>query len=80
MATKAQLKKKTKECAKDVYNYILEHIDKAFESGAFDVKDYEDNYLLPKCVICAILDRTRRVYEPPMKESKKLVKNIDYMM
>ena len=44
----------TKALIKDANKLMLQKLDKVFESGAFDVQQYELNYLLPKAILVAL--------------------------
>ena len=74
MITKRQLKAKTKELIKN----STKHIDKAIASGAIDLNSYEDNYILPKILLCALLKEEMHQYKPLGDDKKKTMqKEID---
>jgi len=80
MATREQLEQKTYQLIEDVVKIYQDKIKKAFDSGAFDVEDYDNNFLLPKTIICAISKEIERQFEPPMTKDKKMVNNIYRMI
>lgn len=78
MITKRQLKAKTKELIKNSTKHMVENIDKAIASGAIDLNSYEDNYILPKILLCALLKEEMHQYKPLGDDRKKTMqKEID---
>ena len=71
MITKRQLKTKTKELIKNSSKSMVENIDKAMASGAIDLNSYEDNYILPKILLCALLKEELHQYKPLGDDAKK---------
>jgi hypothetical protein len=47
-------------------------------SGAIDLEHYENDYQLPKAVLCAVLKEASWQYMPFSPEGKKLVKNLEH--
>lgn len=80
MATREQLEQITYLLIEDVVKIYQDKIKKAFDSGAFDVEDYDHNFLLPKTIICAISREVERQFEPPTAKDKKMVNNIYRMI
>ena len=62
-------------------NGLLEFLNKKasdiLNSGAIDIEDYQDDYRLPKLVLCAALKDARWQYEPFNDVDKKTVKNLE---
>lgn len=54
----------TKALIKDANKLMLQKLDKVFESGAFDVQEYELNYLLPKAILVALAKEVVHQYSP----------------
>ena len=48
----------------------------AMNSGAINWSDWEDDYLLPKIILCAVLAEEAYDWMPPDKKDKSEVKNI----
>lgn len=57
---------------------IREKAKKLFYSGGVDTDSYEDNFLLPKIILTAVLKHQAFQYEPHTKEDKKVVKNLEH--
>ncbi len=74
--TAAQLKRKIRECRKRDNAHITNHINSAIKSGAFNISDYEDNFLLAKIVLSAVYSEMSWQYEPLTKDGKKEVENL----
>jgi hypothetical protein len=76
--TKLQYLRKCKELKKGVNVLIDKEILKLLNSGAFDLKDYQNDFLLPKAVITAIAEEIKHQFRPLNDDGKKLVKNLEY--
>lgn len=62
MEKEALLKERTMELAEDIIAKIPALIDKAIKSGAIDVSEYDNTYLVPKYIISAIGQEIRNTY------------------
>jgi hypothetical protein len=51
---------------------------KLTKAGCLDLDSAEDNYLLPKQVLCAVLKELAKQYEPP-SNNKKWLKQVSNM-
>jgi len=79
--TKTQLRKKYKSMLRDVHKGLNKSLEKAIRSGAIDIKSAEDNYRLPKNILCAALREEERKYSPPRpNRAQKIVINNIYKM
>ena len=78
--TEQQLYQKTLELMEQVSERISDQIKTALKSGAINLDQYEDNYLLPKILVTAILRQNADDYEPIGARDKKEVKNIGYIL
>ncbi len=74
--TREQAEKKIKELMKEEKGMFWERVQKALSSGALDLDSYEDNYLLPKIIMCAVHGEMEWQYMPLTKEGKKEAKNL----
>ena len=74
--TKKQIRKKIMEMVRDDKKYIQEKVEKALKSRAFDIKDYEDDYRLPKIILHAIYKDLCWQRKPLYKEHSKIAENI----
>ena len=84
---KAKIKKLVSDMLKDSQKAMLKNIDKAINSGAIDVDDWDENIspmILPKCIVTAILEQEATQYDGSgtsfEKQIKKEVKNIRYFI
>ena len=73
--TKKQLEKKTRHLIAESAKCMRRNMKRAIESGAIDIKSYEDNYILPKIVLRALLEEENRQYSLT-KEEEKLKNNL----
>ena len=70
---------KCEELLKDHLETALDKVKIIANSGAIDVDAAEDDFILPKTVVTAILESTARAWEPynePDRIFNKNVKNI----
>lgn len=74
--TKTQLKRKVKELIKENNKMIEEKLEKLLKSGAINLPDYEDNYVLPKIFMCAIGKEMQFQWKPYNQEDRKTVENV----
>ena len=84
---KAKIKKLVSDMLKDSQKAMPKNIDKAINSGAIDVDDWDENIspmILPKCIATAILEQEATQYDGSgtsfEKQIKKEVKNIRYFI
>lgn len=73
-------KKLTKEMVKQAVECALSKMDRAFESGAFDIDNYDCDYELPKIVATALLEKGVRQITPLYSENKKVLNNLRKMI
>lgn len=80
--TKAQFTKKAKELYKSQITdgYIQQEIDKALNSGALELKDWEDDYVLPKAFIHALFIELAFQYRPWTNKGKKASKQLQLIL
>ena len=78
--TKTQLKKKIKELIKQSNKSMIKNLDKIINSGAIDLTQYENNYILPKICICALFKEERFQYKPLSNKARKELKNLEYFL
>jgi hypothetical protein len=58
--------------------YVSERLEKFFRSRCVDIKDYDNDYILPKILMTAILRDLAYQWEPLHKEHKREVEQIRY--
>lgn len=80
--TKSKVKKRTKELLKDLKPHLEKCLDKLLNSGAIDFEKEEDNYALPKEIMCALAKEINWMYENPNPKRgyKQKIKNFYAMM
>ena len=74
--TKEDARNKAMEVADNFFQQVKSKINSALNSGCIDFDSYDNNYILPRMIVEAVL---RDVYEcniPPTKEMRKEVENI----
>ena len=84
---KAKIAKLAKSILKDSYKAGLAKIDKALNSGAIDISNWDDKcspMVVPKTIVTAVLMNESRQYDGRgtfvEKQVKKDAKNIDYFL
>lgn len=75
--TKQQYYKKCKELKKEMNKLFDNRVEKLLNSGAIELSNYDDNYILPKIVVCAIASEIQWQFKPLSKEGQKEVKNLE---
>lgn len=75
--TKTKVKKRTRELIKELVPHLYKRVDNLLNSGAIDFKNEEDNYALPKDIMCALAKDIVWQYERPYPK-KGYKKRIDY--
>jgi len=71
------IKKHVKGMLKDSYASMLKKIDKALNSGAIDIENYDVNnapMIIPKCIVIAILQDETEQYSAKGTAYEKLVR------
>ena len=76
--TKEQVQQKTRELITESANHMCKNIDRILSSGSIDIEGYEDNYLLPKMMLCALLKEEIHQYKP-LSRDRQMDKDIDNM-
>ena len=64
------------ELSQDVNDLIKEKALKLVKSGAINLYDFENDYLLPKLFICAVAKEIESQFQPPLGRFKPEIKNI----
>lgn len=80
--TKSKVRKKTKELLKDLKPHLEKCIENLLNSGAIDFEKEEDNYGLPKDIMCALAKEIEWLYRQPYptRGYKQKIKNFYAMM
>ena len=71
-----QAKRKTLELAERLFAGVGDKIDKALNRGCIDLDAYQDDYVLPKIILNAIMMDLCDESKPPLKKWQKEAKNI----
>lgn len=74
--TRKQAEKKISELIRNEKELFWKKVQKGLDSGALNLDSYDDNYLLPKIVMCAVHGEMEWQYTPLTKEGKKEAKNL----
>jgi len=74
--TKKQALTRLKKMMKQANQYMTKEAERLLNSGAIDMRKYEDNYILPKVLLSAVLYNTAQQYLPFDKEAKKELENL----
>ena len=72
------LKAKTKRMINIALEDVKKDIDKLFNSGGFDINDFENDYCLPKIIASIVLEKAAKEVEPLSKNLLKVKKNLSY--
>ena len=78
--TKKQYFKKCNELKKEANKLINDRIKKLVNSGAIELTDWDDNYILPKCVMVVIGEEIAFQFKPHTKEGKEAVENLRHFV
>lgn len=79
--TKKQFMKKYREMIRTTLaEKLIEDGEKAFRSGAFDPKDYLDDYVLPKIVLTVALETASKGYMPLYKGHRDTLANLRHFI
>jgi len=62
----------------DLRDFLKKKAQDILNSGAIDIEDYDNDYRLPKLVLCATLKDARWQYEPFNEPDKKTIKNLEH--
>ena len=74
--TEEQVLEKIESMLPEVMELIKRKTEKALSSGAINLDDFEDNYLLPKMILSAIGKEIEFSYRPPQSKHQKYVNNL----
>lgn len=84
---KEKVKSLVSDMLKESYEDMISKIDKALNSGAIDIDNWDEKnrpMILPKCIVTALLEEESTQYTGSgtsfEKEIKKEVKNIKYFL
>lgn len=70
----AVLDARVNELITETTRIFLEKYESLKKSGALDLEKYDDNYVLPKVIMCALCQEAYEQWQPPqmVPDSKKL--------
>ena len=74
--TRKQLKTKFNELLKENNKMVKEKLEKLLKSGAIDLPSWEDNYTLPKLIMCAMAKEMLHQWKP-LSDKKMRSREID---
>ena len=80
--TRTQLRLKIGELILESNNMIWEKLEKLLKSGAIDLDAWEDNYVLPKLIMCAMAKEMQSQWKPlsNVKSHNNEIENFYAMM
>lgn len=70
--TKKELRKRTRQLIQIVGRHIRKNLERVIKEDMTDHSQYENNWLLPKTVLLALLKEEQHSYRPP--EDRKYAK------
>lgn len=76
--TKKDFKSKTKELITLVKEDLLKESLRLFDSGAINIKEYQNDFRLPKIILNAALDKSMNDWRPLTKESNEAIENLKH--
>lgn len=81
MITKEQTIEKVENLIVDIQKHMTERLEQIINSGAINFEEYNNDYILPKMIIQALLQKEQNLYQFPKgfyneRKLKKEVKNI----
>ena len=71
------LESKTTELINQTHKSMLDNLDRAIESGCLDIEKAEDNYVLPKALLLALLKEEQHSVGLPYGWRKAFKETID---
>lgn len=71
------LESKTTELINQAHKSMLDNLDRAIESGCLDIEKAEDNYVLPKALLLALLKEEQHSVGLPYGWRKAFKETID---
>lgn len=75
--TKKQLRKKVRSLINTTAKEMRADLEKVLLSDAVDIKAAEDNYILPKTVLLALLKEAQHGLSLPSSRRKQIIKEAD---
>ena len=72
--TKKELRKKTRELIREVNKHMRINLERVIKEKMTDPSEYENNWLLPKTVLLALLKEEQHQYRHPYPKEKVYVK------
>jgi hypothetical protein len=76
MQTKEQFLEKVEELIATATANLRQNAERLFSCGGMDPESYEDDYALPKIILCAALRDEANSWFPHNKEHRKDVQNL----
>lgn len=78
--TKKEYRQKCKQLKKEANKLIDDRIEKLLNSGAIDLKKWDNDFILPKAVMAVIGSEIAFQFKPFTPEGKKAVNNFKYFI
>jgi len=78
MQERSQAINKCKEMLVDVQQKLVEEIKYMLDSGYLNLEEYDNDYRLPKILLCAALCNVARGYSPIDKKDSRQAKALGY--
>jgi hypothetical protein len=76
--TRKEFDAKLNELISQIPDLIKGQAQHYIVNGAIDLDDYENDFILPKAVLCAALAEVKFQFHPLSDEGRKLVKNLEH--
>lgn len=76
--TKAQAMRKYRMMKKDLHKALDKEVERLLNSGGIDPEKFENNFRLPKILLCAALHHQVFQYQPLSKEDRRDVTNLTH--
>lgn len=76
MITKDECLEKINEMLPIIRDNIMSKSVEALNSGAIDFQSFDKDYVLPKAIVCVVLESITSGYMPFSKDGKEVVKNL----
>lgn len=74
--TKIQFMEKCKSLIYQSRNYLIDQCEKAYNSGALNISEAENDYYIPRIVISVALRNASREFGPVSPEGKEEASNL----
>ncbi len=76
--TREEVEIKVLDLTRNIQSELQEEVKRLLDSGAIDLDEHEDNYLLPKMLLTVALENHSQQIAPPnsWKKERKIIANL----